>query len=53
MLYIKVQMQGRSPLLHGGLQYLKYYIEIEKKSPFYKLIKNGLILMRQWMTDYF
>jgi hypothetical protein len=42
MLYIKVQMQGRSPHLHGGLQYLKYYIEIEKKIPFSQINQKWL-----------
>jgi hypothetical protein len=45
---------------HGGLQYLKYYIKIEKNSKFNISLKqtelfnekNGLMLRGQWMADY-
>ena len=43
-------MQGGSPRLHGGLQYLKYYIKIEKHSTFYMSPKQTEQINQKWLN---
>ena len=43
-------MQGESPHLHGGLQYIKYYIKIEKNSTFDMSPKQTEQINKEWLN---
>jgi hypothetical protein len=46
----KCRCKGKSPHLHGGLQYLKYYIKIEKNSTFYMSRKQTEQINQKWLN---
>ena len=48
----RCRCKGEIPQLHGGLQYLQYFIKIEKNSTFYMSPKHGIMLTRQWRDTY-
>ena len=48
----KCRCKGESPHLHGGLQYLKYYmyIKIEENSTFYMSLKQTEQINQTWLN---
>ena len=50
-IYIGADIRGESTHLHRGLQYLKYYIKIEKNSTFYMSPKQAeQINKKKWLN---
>ena len=46
----RCRCKGEIPHLHGGLQYLKYYIKIKKNSTFYMFPKQTEQINKKWLN---